>query len=459
MNFEIMMNNTIYDIIIVGGGISGSMAAISAARAGSKVLVIEQYGFLGGMLTAAGVGPMMTFHAGDTQVVQGITAELISRLKEKGKSTGHIYDTTKYTYTVTPFDAEAMKLELDLMFEQAGVEVLFHTMLAGVNVGNNKIKSITACNKAGLNELRAKAYIDATGDADLACRAGVPCVKGRKEDGKCQPATLKVRFNNVDTAKTRNYIKTHPEDFPTLSGDVDSIDKGERLSLGGFLSLVKKAKDNGDFNIDRDSLLIFETSNPGEFIINTSRIFGCDPTDPASLSKAEILGRKQVASLEIFLKKYVPGFENAKMMYSGPNIGIRSSRQIVGICELKGSDILEFKKDENSIAYCGYPIDIHPIEAGTTDHYIVPKFDEGKYYGIPYGCMVNDTITNIITTGRCISAEFEAQAAIRTTPTVGALGHAAGAAAAIAVKQDLPLSGIDVSDLRHLLASQGAFII
>jgi hypothetical protein len=447
-----------YDVIVVGGGISGSMAAISAAREGVSVLLVEQHGFLGGMLTAAGVGPMMTFHAGQTQVVQGITGELIDRLKAKGKSTGHIYDTTKYTYTVTPFDAEAMKHELDLMCTEAGVEVLFHTMLAAVDASNGKINDITVCSKAGLKKLRAQIYIDATGDGDLSVWAGAAFTKGRG-DGKCQPVTLKARFCGVDTAATRRYIKDHPEDFPTLDGDVDSIDKGERLSLGGFLSLVTKAKANGDFNIERDSLLIFETSNPGEFIINTSRIFGCDPTDTFSLSKAEMTGREQVACLERFLKGYVPGFENASLMFSGPNIGIRSSRQISGKDMLKAADILEFKKPADSIAYCGYPIDIHPVEAGIKDHYVVPKFDKGDYYGIPMGCMLNDAVSNLITTGRCVSAEFEAQAAIRTTPTMGAVGHASGALAAVACKNEKNPCDVDAQKVRSLLKKQNGFVV
>jgi hypothetical protein len=447
-----------YDLIVIGGGISGSMAAVAAAREGVSVLIVEQHGFLGGMLTAAGVGPMMTFHAGETQVVQGITGELIDRLKAKGKSTGHIYDTTKYTYTVTPFDAEAMKRELDLMCTEAGVDVVFHTMLAAVKTSQKTIEHITVCNKAGLTDLKARIYMDATGDGDLSVWAGVSYEKGRG-DGKCQPVTLKARFCGVDTEKTRHYIKNHPEDFPTLKGDVDSIDKGERLSLGGFLSLVARAKANGDFNIERDSLLIFETSNPGEFIINTSRIFGCDPTDPFSLSRAEMTGREQVACLERFLKGYVPGFENASLMFSGPNIGIRSSRQIIGKDTLKAADILEFKKPADSIAYCGYPIDIHPVEAGVTDHYVVPKFDKGDYYGIPMGCMFNEDVSNLITTGRCVSAEFEAQAAIRTTPTMGAVGHASGAAAAIAIKNKLNPVELKADDVRSLLKKQKGFIV
>jgi flavin-dependent dehydrogenase len=125
--------NKPFDVIVVGGGISGAMAGIGAARAGAKTLVVEQYGFLGGMLTAAGVGPMMTFHAGDEQVIRGTTGELIDRLKEKGQSPGHIFDTTGYTYSVTPFDVEGMKRELELMLTEAGGEVLYHAMLASVD--------------------------------------------------------------------------------------------------------------------------------------------------------------------------------------------------------------------------------------------------------------------------------------------------------------------------------------
>jgi flavin-dependent dehydrogenase len=237
-----MQANNQYDIIVVGGGISGSMAAVAAGRDGARVLLVEQYGFLGGMLTAAGVGPMMTFHAGQKQIIKGITGELIDRLKAKGKSPGHLYDTTAYTYSLTPFDAEGMKHELDLMCRQAGVQVLFHTMLAKVNVSGDTIESIDVCNKAGLTNLHAKVYVDATGDADLAVWAGVPCTKGRAEDGQNQPATMKFKMANVDTQKIRDYIKKNMQDFPTLT-DPSSIDKGERLSIGGFISIVKAAKE------------------------------------------------------------------------------------------------------------------------------------------------------------------------------------------------------------------------
>ena len=445
-----------YDIIVVGGGISGTMAAIGAGRDGADVLLVEQYGFLGGMLTAAGVGPMMTFHAGDKQVVQGLTGELIDRLKAKDKSPGHLYDTTTYTYSLTPFDAEAMKHELDLMCREAGVDVLFHTMLARVNVAGATIESIDVCNKAGLTERRGKVYVDATGDADLAAWAGVPYDQGRQEDGKSQPATMKFKMINVDTPKIREYIKNNPQDFPSLT-DPSSIDKGERLAIGGFLSIVKLAKEKGEFTLNRPNILIFETHTPGEFIINTSRIFDVDSTRPESLSRAEMVGRDQVAELERFLRKWVPGFAAARLISSGPNIGIRSSRQVKGLYTLTSEDILAFKKFDDAIAYCGYPIDIHPGAGEKMKNYSA-SFQDGRYYSIPYGCLVNDIVLNLVVIGRCISASFEAQGAIRTTPTMGAVGHAGGLAASMAAQNDLPAKDIDVSCLRQKLQAQNAFV-
>jgi len=444
-----------YDVIIVGGGISGSVAGIASSRCGAKTLVIEKQGFLGGMLTAAGVGPMMTFHAGNKQVIRGITDELIQRLVSKGKSPGHIFDTTGYTYSVTPFDTEAMKLELETMLLDAGGEILYHTMLAGVRTENGNITGITVCNKAGLTDLTARVFIDATGDADLSVWAGVDHTKGRESDGLCQPMTMKVRMVNVDIGAIKAYIKENPDEFPRLEGDTSIIDKAERLSIGGFVKTLKEAQKTGEITFKREDVLFFETNNRGEVIVNTSRVIGFDGTDPWSLSKAETEGRRQAHEIAAFLKKRITGFENAHMVYTGPVIGVRSSRQIKGIFTLTKNDILNCTRFRDVIAHSGYPIDIHnPAGEGTSDK----GLKWGDMYSIPYRCLINDKINNLVTVGRCISATFEAQAAIRTTPTAGAIGHAGGVAASIAAKRDISLRAVDISELQHALTDQDAYI-
>lgn len=444
-----------YDVVVMGGGISGAMAAVAASSSGARTLIVESHGFLGGTLTANGVGPMMTFHAGEKLAIQGFTDQLIERLKRLGKSPGHIFDTVGFTYSVTPFDAEAMKHELELMVTESGGEILYHTMLAGVKTENGRIVSITVCNKSGLSEIEGTVFIDGTGDGDLSVGAGAEFTKGRESDGAMQPMTLKMKMYNVDIPKVKEYIHAHPEDFPLYNGDTSIIEKAPRLSVGGFDSLFKEAKAKGEISIPRENILFFETNNPGEVIMNTTRILGHDATDAMSLSRAEMVGRKQCRELELFVRKYIPGFENAVVESTGPNIGVRGSRQIKGVYTLTAEDLMEQRLFEDAIAHSGYPIDIHSPDGEGTKH---QKLEWGGMYSIPYSCMITESVRNLIVIGRCISATFEAQAAMRTTPTTGAIGHAGGVAAALAAKNGIDVQDVNIKEVQQLLKEQGAYL-
>ena len=453
-----------YDVIIVGGGVSGSIAAIAASRCGANTLLIEQHAFLGGTLTACGVGPMMTFHVADKQVVRGITSEVIDRLKMKGKSPGHIFDTTGTTYTVTPFDSEALKSELEDMLIECGGEILYHTMLADVNVSKGKINNIKVCNKSGLSDIYGKVFIDATGDADLSKWAGVDCYLGRHSDQACQPMTLKIRMTNVNIEMVKESIKNMPDEFPRYDKhNVNIIEKASRLSTGGFVKILAKAKENGAINFNREEILIFETNNKGEVIINATRIQGVLGTDPNSLTQAELEGRKQAVEIVRLLKTEVPGFEAAQLMYTGPNIGVRSSRQIKGLYTLTIKDLLTGKKFEDVIAHGGYPVDIHPPEGEDGDESNHPDRERrhlewGKMYSIPYRSLINSQVVNLITVGRCISADFEAQGGIRVTPIAGAIGHAGGVAAYLAAANEVCTSEVEINTLHKVLEEQGAYL-
>jgi flavin-dependent dehydrogenase len=169
-----------YDVIVLGGGPSGTMAGIAAARAGARTLVADQHGFFGGSLTAMGVGPMMSFHNNvGQQVIEGLPQELIDRLIARGASPGHVPDSTTYVTTVTPFDSEYLKIELEEMVREAGADVLFHTQLAAValEADGGRISEVVLCNKGGLTAYRARVFVDASGDGDLATRAGAPFVR------------------------------------------------------------------------------------------------------------------------------------------------------------------------------------------------------------------------------------------------------------------------------------------
>lgn len=457
------MADTAFDVVVVGGGIAGAVAAVAAARCGAKTLLVEQYGFMGGMLTAAGVGPMMTFHSQKTQVVQGVTGELIERLKARGKSPGHIFDTTGYTYTVTPFDAEGMKHELDAMLLEAGGQVLYHTMLAGADTEDGRIVSIQVCNKAGLARINARIFVDATGDADLSAWSGVAFAKGRESDGAAQPMTMNLKVGHVNIERTKAYIREHPEEFPRLNGDTGIIDKASRLSIGGFVHTMREAMESGELSGVRDDLLFFETNNPGEVIVNTSRIIGYDSTDPWSLSLAEIEGRKHVRELEQFLKKRIAGFEEAVVLFSGPTIGVRSSRQIKGLHTLTLEELVTCRSFPDVIAHGGYPVDIHPPKGEKEEAYRrrsreIKHLKSGEIYSIPYRCLVNGQIRNLVTVGRSISTTFEAQGAIRVTPIAGAIGHGGGVGAALAALSGCDAAHVPIGALQAKLREQGAYL-
>ncbi len=442
------------DVVIAGGGVSGCAAALAAARNGASVLLIEQNGYLGGSLTGCGVGPMMTFHAGEKQVIRGVMQELADALKERGYSPGHVPDTKQYTSTITPFQSEGLKLILDEKMQQAKVQILFHTFLGGVERCASRITGVTVCNKDGLNAIRAGIYIDATGDGDLAAWAKAPMTKGRPGDGAAQPMTMKMKYCCVDTEALRRYLSAHPSRFPKLH--MDLVQSSAAMDLEGFDEEFKEAKMAGLLSIPRENVLMFGTGRPGEYIVNTTRILHHDGTDAVSLSEAERIGRAQCAELDGFLRKYVPGFSSAMLELTGPSIGVRSSRQLVGRYTLTAQDVLSRKCFADRIAHSAYPIDIHNPKGEGTDSTFMTE--PGSCYSIPYSIMVCDAIDNLIVTGRCVSATFEAQAAIRTTPTAGALGQAAGTAAAIAVKTNTAAASIDIPSLQNALKAQGAYL-
>ncbi len=450
-----MKNTLSYDVVIAGGGVAGTMAAVAAARNGARTLLVEETGQLGGSLTTCGTGPMMTFHAGDKQVIMGLGEELVSRLKEKNLSPGHTMDSTGYTYTVTPFDTEGMKRELELMLLESGAEVLYHAKVVSCEVRDARMETLTVASMGYLIDVSADVFIDASGDAVLLKLAGVGVSSGRKEDGVNQPMTMNFKLSGVDIPLIRDIMEKHVELFPFLSQHEKGLEKkASRLSFSGFQDIMKEAIASGELDIDRDIVLCFETNNLNEVIVNMTRIHGLDPLDPFDISKAESEGRRQVWEMYHFLKKHIPGFSDAVLLTSGPRVGVRSSGRMIGVYSITAEDILSETKFPDGIACCGYPIDIHSDGAETKSTFL----RWGGYYSIPYRCLINDRVCNVMAAGRDISSTFEAHASLRLSPCCTATGQAAGTAAAIAVKNGVLPTCIDVKMLRDRLRKDGAVI-
>lgn len=444
--------NKQYDIIVAGGGLAGCCAAVSAAGQGMRVLLIERYGFAGGMAAAGLVNPFMPYNTydknGEPVAVNnaGLFLKILNELdkrralysqdksdliKETTNAWGgkHIRHESKHT-----FNEETLKKILDEMLENAGVDVLFHSLVVKVRKENEKIVEISSAGKSGLIEHTAEFFIDATGDADLCSLAGNDFLMGRDEDGKCQPMTLCFRIGNADPYMAERII----------------YDPDIRRGLNEKYS---KMQESGKITNKRENILIFPHIAKGVIHFNSTRIIGRNPLDPYELSKAETEARKQVTELVDFFRENAPGFENCMLLQTAPQIGIRESRRIRGKYLLSENDLVECVKFPDSIARGCYPVDIHNPTGGGTSIRNIPA---GDYYTIPLRSLIPDNIDNVIIAGRPVSSTHEAHSAVRVMPICSNMGEAAGIAASICVKNNIAPSGIDIDALHEKLSDAGA---
>lgn len=447
------MSHGPWDVIVAGGGVSGCMAALAAARNGAKTLLVEQYGFLGGTLTNAGVGPMMTFHAGKRQVVTGIPQELIDRMTAKGGCAGHIEDTTGYASSITPFDAEILKLTLDEMMAEAKVDVLFHATLTGTPREGGNIRALCVQTRSGPLLLEGRVFIDATGDAALSFLACADVRQGRDGDGLCQPMTANLKVRGVDIARVKAEIRRKPHNFNVK--DHSSMDRAPMLAMAGFYEEFNAAKEAGEISTEREDVLLFETVHPGEVIVNTTRVIRLDPVNAWDLSRAEAEGRKQAHELIRFFRKRCAGFEQAELISTGVQIGVRESRRVMGDYVLTAEDLLASEPFEDSVALGGYPIDIHnPTGAKTNTTHLKP----GQFYYIPLRSLIVKGFDNLLVCGRCLSATHEAGAAVRVTPIAMGVGQAAGVTAALCAERNGRLREVNHTDVQQALEAMGASV-
>ena len=416
-----------YDIIVIGGGFAGAAAAIAAARQGKRVRLIEKYNCLGGAAAFDLVNPFMRYWdytEGRKEKVMlscGLFAEIVDRIDALGGFRGNTRQT---------FNEEILKLVLNRMAIEAGVELLFGTVLVGAEREGNTIRSITVSGVGGTYPMSADRYIDATGDANLAMLAGFDYRVGRESDGLCQPMTLCFRLGNVDMEK---YYACKPEITP----------------------LYKKLRAEGKIQNPREDVLVFTTVTDGILHFNTTRVVKLDPTDAEDVTRAEIIAREQVFEMIDFLRENFEAFRHCVLLSTGMQIGARESRMIVGEYTLTQEDLLACTRFADSVAVCNYDIDIHSPDGSGTSHYYFP---DGQYYTIPYRVMIPQGADNLLVTGRCVSATHEAQASLRIMPTVATLGEAAGIAAAISCESGKSVREIDVELLRETLRRVGAKI-
>jgi hypothetical protein len=445
------------DILVVGGGPAGFCAAIAAARLGARTMLIEQGSCCGGMATQGLVGPFMTCYDkdGEIMIIRGLFEEVVNRLVERGgaihpskipaPSAFTSYITHGHSH-VTPFDPEILKKLMDDMLVEAGVNVRYHTSFVKPLMEGRRVNGVVVHSKSGLEAILADVIIDCTGDADVAYRAGVLCTVGDEKNGFTQPATMFFRIDNVDSRKVEEEINANLHNFYSKDG----------VSYRCFHWRVAEARAKGDWTLSRVSIGMYRGVKPDEWSINTSRIMNINGTDADDLTKAEVEGRKQVEEIFAFMKKYVPGCENAVLLSSASTIGIRETRHIRGEYTLTADDCLNGVVPDDSILLASNSVDVHGAYGPQSTKYQVIK--NGKWYGVPYRCLLPVDVEQLIVAGRCVSATPEAAGAIRVMPPCMAMGHAAGVAAGIAIKNKCTVIEVDIKELRTLLKEQNAFL-
>ncbi len=444
------------DVLVIGAGPAGIGAAVAAARNGASVLLVERYGFLGGNLTAAMVNPMFTFHdIHGEQVIRGIAGEVVDRLVALTASPGHVADLTFDNASMTPFDPEGMKLLLFDMVEEAGADLLLHSVFSDVCVEDGRIRHVVIENKSGRQAILPRFVIDCSADADVVARAGAPFVKGRESDGAMQPVTLFFRIGGVDEPRLRKWMKenrAHLKDAPTD----EEIDSHGLLAFLGLSDLVKSAVESGEFPADAaPRILMYQLPKTGQIAVNCTRLQGIDGTRVDDLTRAEIATRRQAWQVHKFLQKRVGGFEDSFILDTGVQVGVRETRRIVGDYTMVEDDVLSSRAFPDGIACGTFAIDIHPPD-GKQQVFT----GSGKaVYEIPYRSLIPHGIDNLLVAGRCISATHNAFGSIRVMATAMGMGQGAGTAAALAVRNGASSRQVDVAEVRDLLLRQGQYLL
>lgn len=435
-----------YDVIVGGAGPSGICAAIAAKRGGANVLLIENSGLLGGTNILSLVGPLMTYHNMKNQVIKGIAEEIIERLKKIDGTLGHIIDPLGFCSTVTPIDTEALKRLYFELIQENNIDLLLHTKIIGACEENGHIKYITVANKEGVYNIEANYFIDATGDGDIAHFAHAEYILGRTSDNLCQPMTMPFVVSNVDVNKLLEAVKENPDNF-VIHKNYDY----KYLGISGFFKEVLQAKTNGEFNINRDRVLLFQNVIKNEVTINMTRVNKYSALSAVERTKAEIEGRNQIQEAFNFLVKYIPGFENSYISQTPHQIGIRETRHIVCEYMITKEDVLMHKKFDDAICVSAFPMDIHSPDSATIE-VDEDNPSENLAFEIPLRSILPVGIDNLIVTGRIIGATHEAAASLRVCPVCMALGEVAGSLASIATKNNLMIKDVSYDNLvNHLV--------
>ncbi len=427
------------DVIVVGGGAAGVAAAVTAARQGLDVTLVERYGFCGGGAVAGLSGTVCGLYEatdglanGPKQVVFGFANEFCERMTASGGLAEPVIYGKTWTRVHDPL---VWKEVADGFLRNAGVRIIFHAVVFGVHMEGEAVQGLEIWTKQGIIDARAKVVIDASGDADVVAMAGLPSTIG--DNGRVQNPTMIFRLLGVDTDKFSEAYGTDTIMPPNVT------------------EMILAAQREGTYDLPRAKIWLFKTTRPGELLCNCTRVIGPDGRELNTLfwkdfSDAELEGRKQVGEYARFFRDKLVGCENSFVNDTGVQVGVRQSRQVAGVHTLMNTDVVKGTKSADGIARSPWPIELHSGAKPRVEWLL------DDYYEVPFGCFVPLRGEGLLTAGRCLSAEHEAVASARVTAQCFSYGHAVGHAASIAVKDNIAPRKISGRDVRQALNADGA---
>ena len=444
----------IYDLVVCGGGTAGFATAVTAARKGLKVALVERGGCLGGTATLAGVnhllgGRKLNDETGEhVRVVGGIFDELTDYLIKNGNAIEpNTIDPNFNPFGWYPrmasgvaFDDTALKIAMDEFCEKAGVRVYFNTVITDTEVCGDRITAVIAWNKDGFVRLQANLFADCTGDADIVAQSGCAFDKGRKEDGLTTPCSTEFHVDNVDTHAYVTYMNEHQS--PKL------------------VEIIERLKEEGIWTFPYEIFITIRMVEEDVFMVNTIRQVAIDGTNEEAVSRALADGRKQCVKLFEIMRAHFPGFENARIRRVFDTLGIRETRRVRGQYTVTVQDALRGAKYEDTVAATTYNFDLpdplrpsyDPMMGNAKNPHAARKHIVIR---IPYRCMLPEKIRNLIVAGRCVSVEREVLGPVRIMGPCMMMGQAAGNAAVLAKDHNWDYTAIDVSALRQQLWADG----
>ena len=443
------------DLLVVGGGTAGAVAAIAAGREGLKTLVVEQFGFLGGTQTGALVTPMMPNQINGQPLNGGIDMEINLRLN--GMRESGVWKDGNRGW----FNPEATKFVLEKMAGEAGAEILYYTMFEDVVMDGNAVAGAVVTNKAGRQAILAERTVDASGDGDVAFRSGAVFESGDPKTGLNQPFSVRFHIGNVDLPRFAAFLRSlgrHDVMEGAEGTEVMLIHTAMVWNKGWTLEPVFRQAVSDGVLEERDGNYFQAFSmagRPGELAFNCPRIsLDIDGTDPFHLSLAQVKGREIVQRYVTFCRRYLPGCEEAYLVFTAPMVGVRESRRIRGEYYLTTDDVLGAKKFPDAVGRNNYPLDIH--RDADDEKLTITRLPAGEYHEIPYRCLVPLKVENLLVAGRCFSASFEAQSSVRIQSNCRAMGEAAAVASALSLQHGIAPRAFDGVALRRALVKRGA---